>query len=192
MEGVKVFKGMKSSGLIHIYTGEGKGKTTASLGLALRAAGAGLKVLIVQFFKEDSAESGEKEFFRSDGFDALGVALELKRANCRHPMFTGKRTDKVAVQASVTDAFAFIKERVKAGGIDLLVCDEIFSAINGGWLAIDEVVEFLESKPVDLEVALTGRDAPVEFQKMADYVTEMLKIKHPYDNGLPARRGIDF
>ncbi|MBE9529198.1 MAG: cob(I)yrinic acid a,c-diamide adenosyltransferase [Proteobacteria bacterium] len=187
-----MFKGMKSSGLIHIYTGEGKGKTTASLGLALRAAGAGLKVLIVQFFKEDSAESGEKEFFQSDGFDALGVDLELKRANCRHPMFTGKRTDKVAVQASVTDAFALIKERVGAGGIDLLVCDEILSAINGGWLALDEVIEFLETKPVDLEVAFTGRDAPVELQKMADYVTEMLKIKHPYDTGLPARKGIEF
>lgn len=183
---------MKSSGLIHVYTGEGKGKTTASLGLAVRAAGAGLKVLIVQFFKEDSAESGEKDFFRAEGFEALGVELELRRANCRHPMFTGKRTDTDAVKASVTDAFAMIKERVADGGIGLLICDEILSAINGGWLDLEEVIGFLESKPADLEVVLTGREAPVDLVKIADYVTEMLKIKHPYDTGLPARKGIEF
>jgi len=179
---------MKKKGLLHIYTGEGKGKTTAALGLAVRAAGHGLKVLFVQFFKEDAAPSGERVFLK----DAANPNMELIRSNCRHPMFTGKRTDAEAVRKALRETFELVKSKVASGGLDLLVLDEVMSVVNGGWVALDELIEFLDGRPEGLEVVLTGRDAPVELVRMADYVTEMLKIKHPYDSGLPARKGMEF
>ena len=171
--------------LVHIYTGEGKGKTTASIGLAVRAAGAGMKVLFVQFFKEDSAPSGEKEVLKA-------VGVDLVRSNCRHPLFTGARTDLEAVRASVVGTYEAAKEKLMSGGYNLAVFDEIMSAINGGWIKIDDILSFLDSRPEGLEVVLTGRNAPVELMQSADYVTEMLKIKHPFDNGVQARKGIEY
>ncbi|MFQ5736394.1 MAG: cob(I)yrinic acid a,c-diamide adenosyltransferase [Thermodesulfobacteriota bacterium] len=178
---------MDRKGLVHIYTGEGKGKTTAAVGLAVRAAGQGLKVLFVQFFKEDKASSGEKEFFRRPG-----SGIELVRSNQRHPMFTGAGTDLGAVKASVLDTFTLATRKASEGGFDLLVLDEVLSAVNGGWIGLDAMTGFLDSRPPGLEVVLTGRNAPAELVQGADYVTEMLKIKHPYDTGTPARRGIEF
>lgn len=171
--------------LVHIYTGEGKGKTTASIGLAVRAAGQGMKVLFVQFFKEDSAPSGEKEVLKA-------VGVDLVRSNCRHPLFTGARTDLEAVRASVVGTYEAAKEKLMQGGWGLVVFDEIMSAINGGWIKTDDILSFLDSRPDDLEVVLTGRNAPVELMQSADYVTEMLKIKHPFDHGVQARKGIEY
>lgn len=173
------------TGLVHIYTGEGKGKTTAAVGLAVRATGQGLKVLFIQFFKEDSAPSGEKEFLRAAGVD-------LVRSNCRHPLFTGAKTNLEAVRMAVVGTYEAAKDKLMEGGYDLVVFDEIMSAINGGWIKVDDVLDFLDSKPAGLEVVLTGRNAPMELVQRADYVTEMLKIKHPYDEGVQARRGIDY
>lgn len=178
---------MEDKGLVHIYTGDGKGKTTAAAGLAARAAGHGFKVLFVQFFKEDSAPSGEKEFFRREG-----SGVEVLRSNCRHPMFTGGATDLAFVKKSVLDTYALARKKASDGGVDLLVLDEVMSAVNGGWISLDDLLGFLDSRPSGLEVVLTGRNAPVELVSAADYVTEMLKIKHPYDAGVPARKGIDF
>jgi len=178
---------MKKTGLVHVYTGDGKGKTTAAAGLAVRAAGSGLSVLFVQFFKQDSTDSGEKEFFRRPG-----SGIELIRSNSSHPIFTRGRTDEEALRRSIRETFALARERVETDPPDLLVLDEAVSAINGGWLSVDEVIEFLDARPASLEVVLTGRDAPVEVVKRADYVTEMLKIRHPFDAGLRARRGIEF
>ena len=174
-----------NKGLVHIYTGEGKGKTTAAVGLALRAAGQGMKVLFIQFFKEESASSGEKDLLRNAG-------VELVRSNRRHPLFTGAKTDLEAVRASVVGTFEAAKEKLMQGGWGLAVFDEIMSAVNGGWIKTDDILGFLDSRPKDLEVVLTGRNAPVELMQSADYVTEMLKIKHPYDHGVPARKGIEF
>ncbi len=178
---------MKKTGLIHIYTGDGKGKTTASIGLAVRAAGAGLNVLFVQFFKEDGAESGEKDFFRN-----IAGNIELIRSNCRHPFFTAGKTDADAVKKAVKAAFNAAKEKAASGSVDLLVLDEIMAAINGKWLDMAELIGFLDSRPDTLEVVLTGRNAPPALVKMADYVTEMLKIKHPFDAGCVARKGIEY
>lgn len=177
---------MEKKGLIHIYTGEGKGKTTASLGLAVRAAGQGMKVLIVQFFKEDGASSGEKEFFKGSPL------IELLRSNTRHPMFTKERTDLEAVRNSVISTFETACGMALGGGFGLVVFDEIMSAVNGGWIKAEDLIAFLDSRPEGLEVVLTGRNAPFELVRAADYVTEMLKIKHPFDHGVPARRGIEF
>ncbi|MFQ5442453.1 MAG: cob(I)yrinic acid a,c-diamide adenosyltransferase [Thermodesulfobacteriota bacterium] len=176
-------------GLVHIYTGEGKGKTTAAIGLAVRAAGHGLKVLFVQFFKEDSAPSGEKLFIEKAG----DPGMEILRSNCKHPFFTGSSTDEEEVRGAINSTFELVKKRVAEGkGIDLLVLDEIMAVVNGGWIGLDSLSDFLDNRPVGLEVVLTGRNAPPELVRTADYVTEMLKIKHPFDRGVPARRGIDF
>lgn len=172
-------------GLVHIYTGEGKGKTTAAVGLALRACGQGMKVLFVQFFKEDSASSGEKELLRKAGVD-------LVRSNSRHPLFTGAKTDLEAVRASVVGTYEATKEKLMEGGYDMAVFDEMMSAVNGGWVKTEDLLGFLGSRPKNLEVVLTGRGAPVELMQSADYVTEMLKIKHPYDAGVQARKGIEY
>ena len=173
-------------GLVHIYTGEGKGKTTASVGLAARAAGQGFRVLFCQFLKEDSAPSGEKEFFKGSNFK-----IEVLRSNCRHPIFTKGKTDAEFVRERITATFATMKEKV-AVGVDLVVLDEIMSVVNGGWISVNDMLDFLDARPSHLEVVLTGRDAPVELTRAADYVTEMLKIKHPYDRGVNARKGIEF
>ncbi len=175
-------------GLIHIYTGDGKGKTTAATGLAARAAGHGLKVLFVQFFKEDSAPSGEKRFFDN----SASKTITVMRSNCKHPFFTGDKTDDESVSRAISDTFTRVKEVVSDGGVDLLVLDEIMAALRGGWIPLEEFIGFLESRPSGLEVALTGRDAPSELVRISDYVTEMLKIKHPFDEGINARKGFDF
>ncbi len=176
---------MKGQGLIHIYTGDGKGKTTAAIGLAVRAAGQGLKVLFVQFFKEDGASSGEKELFKS-------LNIELIRSNCRHPIFTKDKTDPQKVKEAIAGAYEAAKRKAGVDGFDLIVLDEAMSAINGGWVELNDILDFLGHKPAQLEVVLTGRSAPVELVRAAHYVTEMLKIKHPYDFGINARRGIEF
>ena len=176
----------KKRGRVHVYTGDGKGKTTAAFGLALRAAGAGMRVLIVQFFKPEEDPSGEKDMIRNH-IDSI----ELLRQDARHPYFTGDSTDREAVEKSVREMFGIAKARA-GEGFGLLVLDEIIGAVNEGFLNVNEVVSFLDERPEGLEVALTGRDAPAELVRISDYVTEMLKIKHPYDEGVSARKGIDF
>ena len=173
-------------GRVHIYTGEGKGKTTAAIGLAVRAAGQGLKVLFVQFFKLDDASSGEKEILKKL------PGIELLRSNVRHPIFTKEKTNKELLKQSIGETFETVKKKIASDGINLLVLDEINSVLTGGWLDIDDMIDFLENRPEGLEVVLTGRDAPVELVKMADYVTEMLKIKHPFDSDVKARKGIEY
>ncbi|MCK4738632.1 MAG: cob(I)yrinic acid a,c-diamide adenosyltransferase [Deltaproteobacteria bacterium] len=185
--GVK--KNNQNSGRLHIYTGEGKGKTTAALGLALRAVGSGLQVLFLQFFKPEADPSGEKDFFREHSKN-----IEFLRSTSRHPFFTGKKTDKEKVRVSVKQLFDQAKEKIfsKEKKIDLIVFDEILGAFGDNFLELDEVEKFLDERPKGLEVVLTGRDAPVELVRSADYVTEMLKIKHPFDSGVKARRGIEY
>jgi len=180
---------MDKKGLVHIYTGEGKGKTTAALGLAVRAAGSGMRVLFVQFFKEDSAESGEKELLGA----LESFHVELVRSNCRHPIFTGgvPEVEKAAGEA-VRSTYLAAVARAAGNGFDMLVLDEMLSVVNGGWVTSAEVLDFLASRPPGLEVVMTGRDAPVELVAASDYVTEMLKIKHPYDAGVQARPGVEF
>ena len=173
-------------GRVHVYTGDGKGKTTAAFGLALRAAGAGMRVLIVQFFKPEKDPSGEKDMIRNHI-----SSIELLRQDARHPYFTGDSTDREAVGKSVKEMFGIAKARA-GEGFGLLVLDEIIGEVNEGFLNVNGVVSFLDGRPEGLEVVLTGRDAPAELVRISDYVTEMLKIKHPYDEGVSARKGIDF
>jgi cob(I)alamin adenosyltransferase len=145
-------------GLIHVYTGDGKGKTTAALGLALRAAGCGKRIVIVQFFK--GRDSGELRSLESI------------------PNVTVLRLEK--------------DELAMAGACDMLIQDEIISAYDYHAVDRERLEKFLEHKPEVVELVLTGRDAPPKFLERADYVTEMRKRKHPFDQGITAREGIEF
>lgn len=176
-----------TEGLIHIYTGEGKGKTTASMGLALRAAGQGLKVCIIQFLKGGNRGAGEHQLIKEKLPE-----IEFIRSHMIHPMFLKKKPLFTKMVEESEKIFDLCKEKAMSGAYDLLVLEEINNVIANEWLDWVEVAKFLESKPKELEVVLTGRDAHPQLQAMADYVTEMLKIKHPYDKGYIARRGIEY
>lgn len=174
----------KKKGLIIVHTGPGKGKTTAALGLAFRAVGSGLKVLMVQFIKgswhygelDAAAAFGERFVIRpmGRGFVKLGGELNPE--------------DKRAAE----EAWSFAREKIFSGEYDMIVLDEINYALNYGLLPLEPVVEALKQKPEMVHVILTGRNAPPPIVEMADLVTEMREIKHPYQKGIEAQRGIEY
>ena len=171
-------------GLIHLYEGYGKGKTTAAAGLAVRAAGAGMKVLFVQFSK-DGTSSELKSFEHLDNIETAFVSTNFG-------FYKNMNDDtKEKAENAYTDLFrAVIKKAAEEK--DVLVLDEVTSAIRNRLIPKDEVVRFLKEKPEELEVVLTGRDPAPELVELADYVTEMKKVKHPYDKGILARVGIEY
>ena len=171
-------------GLIHLYTGDGKGKTTAAVGLAVRAAGAGKKVLFVQFAK-DGSSSELKAFAALENIETANVTTYFGFYK-----FMDEATKKKAEEAYTELLRSSLEKVVREK--DMLVLDEITSACRNGLIPKDEVIRFLKEKPEHLEVLLTGRGPAEEFIELADYVTEMKKIKHPYDVGITARLGIEY
>ena len=171
------------AGLIHIYCGDGKGKTTAAVGLTLRSAGAGNRVVFTQFFKDGS--SSEISLLRQiPGISVLHADTVGGFWKCM--------TTEQQAQASrdYTELFHIACERAK--NMDLLVLDEVISACNHGTVPEEALLEFLQNKPENLEVVLTGRNPSEALLAQADYVTEMKKIKHPFDHGVLARKGIEY
>jgi cob(I)alamin adenosyltransferase len=166
-------------GLVQVYTGEGKGKTTAAFGLALRAAGRGLRVKVIQFLK--GRESGEVIAARR-----LGIEV----AQFGGPGWVDLKNPAPSEHERAAQALAAAREAL--GAVDLLVLDEANVALAAGLLQVEEVLELLEGRPQGVEVVLTGRRAPVELVARADLVTEMLAIKHPYAEGVSAREGIEY
>jgi cob(I)alamin adenosyltransferase len=172
-------------GLIHIYTGEGKGKTTASFGLAKRAAGHGKKVLILQFLKSGIKDSGEISSAKE-----LGIKV-VRFRNQNTPLFNPnvKVSDlKSAIKKAVSRAIRELKSNV----YDLVILDEFNTVLDCGYATMKEVKEILNAKPERVELILSGRGAPDELIEIADYVTEMKMIKHPFEKGVKARKGIEF
>ncbi len=172
-------------GLIHIYCGEGKGKTTASLGLIVRASGAGYKVVIMQCFK--GQESSElKTLEHIPGVTIVHANLPEK--------FTWELQDfqKINMMQMHVDMFSKAKSLIEDNVKTLLVLDEMIGATTYGYMEKDMVLEFLRSKPDNVEVVLTGRNPLPEFVVLADYVSNVNKIKHPYDRGIVARKGIEY
>ena len=171
-------------GLIHIYCGDGKGKTTAALGLALRAAGRGLKVLIVRFMKTD--DSGEITALKS----VPGIRLVL----CAKSFgFSWNMTEQQKAEAASYYSALFGKCWEEAcRDCDLVVFDEMMSVVTGGFVPEEAVLQALDRKPEGLEVVLTGRGPSVRLLESADYVTEMRAVKHPYSQGVEARIGIEY
>lgn len=171
--------------MVHIYYGDGKGKTTAAVGLAARAAGSKMKVLFVQFLKTEF--SGERHTLsHTENVTLTLCPLELK--------FTFDMDEKEKAQASKIFKGIFDSSVTTAltERYDVVVLDEIFDAINYGMLSEAEVYEFVTNAPVSMEIVMTGHNPPEKFFEIADYVTEMKKIKHPYDRGITGRIGVEF
>ncbi|MCC8163633.1 MAG: cob(I)yrinic acid a,c-diamide adenosyltransferase [Lachnospiraceae bacterium] len=171
-------------GCLQIYCGDGKGKTTASVGLAVRAAGTGLKVLFCQVMKDGS--SGEVKMLQQ-----LGVTY---RCCTEHFGFYWNMNEeqKRAAAKAYTAIFLEAAQKARDEEYDLLIVDEFMSAYNHGLIDQKEALHFLMNRPEHLEIVLTGRDPGEELVELADYVTEMRKVKHPFKKGIPARRGIEM
>ena len=176
---------MKGKGLIQVYTGDGKGKSTAAIGQAVRAAGHGFKVGFVSFFK-DPVVFGYGEF---ESLQKLGIRTSLFAR--RHPHFY-KKINLDEVREECLNGMQFIKELFQDQSWDMLVLDEINIAVRDGFLKEEEVLSLLEAKPEKLELVLTGRGATERIIKRADLVSEIKEIKHPYEQGIGSREGIEF
>lgn len=172
-------------GLVHIYYGDGKGKTTCAAGLSIRCAGHNGKVLWFQFLKTDS--SGERRSLEKlDNVELVSGYSEMK--------FTFKMSQEEKAQARnfFVNKFNEIIEKVMRENYDLLVLDEIIDAVSTDMLDEEDIINFLESKPDGLEVVLTGHNPSQTLCKYADYITKMEKVKHPYDEGILARDKIEY
>ncbi len=179
---------MAEKGCIQIYTGDGKGKTTAALGLAVRAAGAGKKVLFYQFLKPLCIESGERQFLKK-GISGIEI-------NCLNlPWDAGSLNNQSEVKQmrlAISEALQKITKSAKQKIYDIIILDEIVFCLSKGLAEFEDIKKIIELKNQAIEIVLTGRGAPKELIEIADLVTEMKNIKHPFDNGVSARCGIDF
>jgi cob(I)alamin adenosyltransferase len=169
-------------GLLVVYTGHGKGKTTAALGMVFRALGRGLRVTVVQFIK-GKWKTGERVFAeRLPELCFLVMGLG----------FTWESDDISRDKAAARAAWAEARQAISSGERDLVVLDELTYAFHYGFLTLDEVLETLRSRPAGVHVVITGRDAPEALIELADLVTEMKLVKHPFQRGEKARLGVDF
>lgn len=168
-------------GLILVHTGDGKGKSTAAFGLALRAHGRGKPVKIYQFMKVPSARFGEHRMF-----EQLGVPIEGLGDG-----FSWKSRDLEHSAQLACDGWARAEATIRAGAHFLVVLDEIMYPLRYGWVALEPVLAALRERPAHVHVVLTGRNAPQELVDLADTVTEMRLVKHHYQAGVPAQRGIE-
>jgi len=171
-------------GCLHIYCGDGKGKTTASVGLAVRAEGNRMKELFCQCMKDGT--SSEVEMLKKLG---ITYCCCTKRFG-----FFWNMTDEEKKNAAhaYTELFEEVTDKAEKEAYDLLVLDEFMSAYNHGLIEQKRALDFLLRRPEHLEIVLTGRDPGEELLKLADYVTEMRKLKHPFDEGIAARKGIEL
>ncbi len=168
-------------GLVIINTGHGKGKTTAALGLMMRAHGRGLKTRLFQFIKHEGAKFGEHRALNDLGIPFAGLG----------DGFSWRSQDLEASRALAAKGWEEAKEAILSGEFDLVVLDEVTYPVSWGWIAVDEVVETLQARPPKMHVVLTGRDAHDSLVEVADTVTEMRKIKHAFDADVPAQRGVE-
>lgn len=171
-------------GLIHIYCGDGKGKTTASMGLAVRGIGSGMNVVVTQFMKGDSSS----EIKVLEKLDNLSLIYCKKRFGFVWNMTPEQKIEAAKAYLEQFEAAVKLATETQA---DMLVMDEFMSCYNYGFIDNERAIEFLKNKPDKLEIILTGRDPKPELIEIADYVSEIKKIKHPFDSGVNARRGIE-
>jgi len=180
---------MLEKGLIQIYTGDGKGKTTAAFGLALRAAGQGNKVLIYQFLKPPSLDIGERF-----ALELGAVRIRVEALDIEWDMAKSFEDEKLVAQtkAAIKEALERIAETGEKRFYDVLILDEIVFCLSKGLAELEDIRNLIERRDPAVEIVLTGRGASSELMKLADLVTEMKNIKHPFDKGIKARRGIEF
>jgi cob(I)alamin adenosyltransferase len=173
---------IRVTSLVLVNTGEGKGKTTAALGTAMRAAACGWRVAVIQFLKSGGWKVGEET-------SALRLGIEWWSMG---DGFTWDSPDMDATEAIAHEAWAFARGTIGAGKHRLVVLDEITYPIAWGWIRGSEVADAIRSRPAPVSVIVTGRDAPSEITAVADTVTEMVNRRHAFDRGIRAFRGIDF
>lgn len=172
-------------GLIHIYTGDGKGKTTASIGQAVRALGHGFKICFIYFHKNPKKfGSGELKILKDLGIDIYGFAEH-------HPYFDKDITFD-EIRNECLKGIEFIEKTFNENKYDMLILDEINISLRDKFLKEKEVISLLKKKPRNLELILTGRGASKNILEKADLITEMKKIKHPYDQGIKGRKGMEY
>ena len=180
MEGKKLERG-----LIHIYTGNGKGKTTSAIGQGVRSAGGGFKVLMAQFLKAD--DTGELY-----SIEKLGPNFQLIRFASMKKFYSKmNEEERNQVKEEVQKGLETIKTYLEKEKYNIIIMDEIMAVIYNNIIPLDEVLSLVKNKPHDVEIILTGRNAPQELIEVADYVTEMKMIKHPFQKGIYARKGIE-
>jgi len=176
---------MKRKGLIQVYTGDGKGKTTAAVGLACRACGHNLKVCYISFHKDPKRWGyGECKVLKKLGVDVFKFAE-------KHPHFY-KNINSEDVRRECLKGMEFIKKIYREKKYDVLILDEINISLRDGFLKEEEFLDLLEKRPSSLDLVLTGRNATKRIIEKADLVSEIKKIKHPHDSGVKGRKGIEY
>ena len=180
---------MLEKGLVQIYTGHGKGKTTAAFGLALRAAGQGNKVLIYQFLKPPTLDVGERLALTSG---TAGITVETVDMPWDMSRSLEDENAVAAVKTAISEILERVAEMAENRLYDVLILDEIVFCLSKGLADLEDVKNLINQRDPAVEIVLTGRGATAELIELADLVTEMKKIKHPFDKGAPARRGIEY
>jgi cob(I)alamin adenosyltransferase len=183
---IQFFEPKEKIGLVVVITGHGKGKTTSALGIALRAAGFGMRVCIIEFIKGDMY-AGE-----IDGLKRLSPNVELYLTGKGFCGIMGDRYSYQEHRANAQNALKLAKEKMLSGNFDILILDEINNALTLKLVDLSQVLELIENKPVLMHLILTGRDAHPEVIKRAHTVTEMKEIKHAYRQGIEPQKGIDY
>jgi cob(I)alamin adenosyltransferase len=172
----------QKKGFIHVYTGNGKGKTTTAIGLGIRATGAGFKVLMIQFMKG-------RRYSELDALDGVPNFTVIQFG--RDEFVSKEKPEQIDIEFA-QKGLVYAKEVIQNNAYDLIILDEINVALDYRLIPLSDVIQLLEEKPDSLEVVLTGRYASPEIIKLADVVSEILEIKHPYQQGVMSRKGIDW
>ena len=192
---VKGDNSKESLGLVHVITGDGKGKTTSSLGLALRAVGSNLKVHMIQFLK--SGYTGELYSSKKLGFEIEQFGVDALKEKQRHIQEFSDKTGRFVFQPDLQEKDAAMegwehaKKVIRSGDYDLVILDEINCALAKGLIPLNDVLEIVKAHG-KVELVFTGRDAPKELMEAADYVNIVQGIKHPWQKGIVARKGIEY
>ncbi len=180
-------------GLVQVYTGSGKGKTTAAFGLIWRMLGWGGRVYLCQFLKPSDQNTGESAFARLIS-DSVDGKFRYDRLDNKWNMWSSAGNDLQVTQMkmAISDKLAQIREIAAGGKYDLIVLDEVNFCLDSGLADIDDIKAIILGRPDTCEIVLTGRNADTQIIEMADLVTEMKELKHPYSSGLEARKGIEY
>jgi len=169
-------------GLLMIFTGDGKGKTTAALGLLLRSWGWDMRVVMFQFIKDTRLATGEHRAARKLGLDIRPLGAG----------FTWNTEDKAKAESMALEQWSRCQEAIFSGQFDMIIMDEISYALNNAWIPLSQVVETIQHRPPELHIVFTGRNMPAQLGEIADLVTEMKEIRHHYRSGIKAQKGIEF
>ena len=177
---------MEKDGLIIVYTGKGKGKTTAALGIALRATGYGKKICMIQFIK------GSWHYGEMDSSKRLEPEFEMVAVGKGFVGIIDDKSPKEDHEKIAREAIRISNEKIQSGKYDIVILDEINYAVNLGLIPVEDVLNIIKSKPQEVDLVLTGNYATDKVIEVSDLVTEMKEVKHPFRQGIKARRGIDF